>query len=66
MSHLSAHPRDRAGRILDEARGVEGQTITSWERTFLDSISTQHNLTPKQEKILQGIEAKVFGEDDDE
>ena len=50
----------RVDRINEEIRGVEGQSITKWERNFLDDIRGRAVLSDKQEKTLIGIEAKVF------
>jgi hypothetical protein len=46
---------------LEEIEGVAAQYgVTSWEREFLDSISTRTVLSEKQMKILAQIEEKVF------
>ncbi len=56
-------PRARVRRILEEA---VGRDLSSWERDkFLVSIANRFVLTEKQEKCLAGIEARVFGGDDD-
>lgn len=56
-------PTQRVARILSEAVGSD---LSSWERfEFLPSIKQRATLTEKQEKVLAGIEARVFGGDDD-
>lgn len=56
-------PAKRVERILAEAVGSD---LTSWEKfEFLPSIKQRATLTEKQEKVLAGIEARVFGSDDD-
>lgn len=55
-------PKERVDRILEEAVGSD---LTSWEKfEFLPSIAKPGYLTPRQEKALQSIEVKVFGDDD--
>lgn len=62
MTHIA-----RIEKLEEECRGVWGQSgVTSWERERLTEWKRRHNLTPKQEEILQGIEKKVFGECSDE
>jgi len=58
-------PAQRVDRILAEAVGSD---LSSWEKhEFLPSISQRTTLTEKQEKVLSGIEQRVFdGEDGDE
>ncbi len=56
-------PAQRVGRILAEAVGSD---LSSWEKhEFLPSIRQRATLTEKQEKVLAGIESKVFGGDDE-
>lgn len=56
-------PAKRVARILAEAVGSD---LSSWEKhEFLPSIKQRATLTEKQEKVLAGIEARVFGGDDD-
>lgn len=56
-------PAQRVDRILAEAVGSD---ISSWEKfDFLPSIRQRATLTEKQEKVLAGIEQRVFGEDDE-
>ena len=61
--------RDRIERVLLEIRGVAASYgIDSFERARLDEWRYKRELSEKQEKILQDIERRVFGpqEDDDE
>lgn len=56
-------PAQRVARILAEAVGSD---LSSWEKfEFLPSIKQRAVLTEKQEKVLAGIEARVFGGGDD-
>ena len=56
-------PAKRVERILSEAVGSD---LSSWEKfEFLPSIKQRATLTEKQEKVLAGIEARVFGSGDD-
>lgn len=56
-------PRARVRRILDECVGSD---LSSWEKHgFLPSVANRFVLTDKQEKVLAGIERRVFGGDDD-
>lgn len=56
-------PRARVRRILAECVGSD---LSSWEKNeFLPSVANRFVLTEKQEKVLAGIEARVFGGDDD-
>lgn len=56
-------PANRVERILADAVGSD---LSSWEKfEFLPSIKQRATLTEKQEKVLAGIEARVFGSDDD-
>lgn len=56
-------PAQRVERILSAAVGGD---LSSWEKfEFLPSIKQRATLTEKQEKCLAGIEARVFGGDDD-
>lgn len=56
-------PSKRVERILADAVGSD---LSSWEKfEFLPSIKQRATLTEKQEKVLAGIEARVFGGDDD-
>lgn len=55
-------PATRVRRIQEEvghAASLFG--ITSWDRTFLDSVAQAATLSPKQETALARIENKVFG-----
>lgn len=57
-------PIQRINRILEECVGSD---LTSWERfEFFPSIKQRATLTEKQEKVLAGIEARVFGDGDDD
>lgn len=57
-------PAHRVQRILDEATGRD---LSSWEKhEFLPSVRQRATLSPKQEKVLAGIEARVFGGGDDD
>jgi hypothetical protein len=56
-------PAQRVERILADAVGSD---LSSWEKhEFMPSIKQRATLTEKQEKVLSGIEARVFGVDDD-
>lgn len=56
-------PAERIARIYAECSGVWGQSgVTSWERERLAEWKSRTSLTEKQEKVLAGIEKKVFGE----
>lgn len=56
-------PRARVRKILDECVGSD---LSSWEKNeFLPSVANRFVLTEKQEKCLAGIEARVFGGDDE-
>lgn len=56
-------PARRVARIMEEAVGSD---LSSWEKhQFLPSIKRQSLLTEKQEKILAGIEKRLFGTEDD-
>jgi len=56
-------PSQRVARILAECVGSD---LSSWEKhEFLPSIKQRQTLSEKQEKVLAGIEARVFGGDDD-
>lgn len=60
-------PAERVKRIRDETDGVAAQYgLSSWDRNFLDSISTRASLSPKQAEMLTRIEVKVFREVADE
>jgi hypothetical protein len=57
-------PAQRVDRILAEAVGSD---LSSWERfEFMPSVRQRTTLSEKQEKALAQIEAKVFGEGNDE
>lgn len=57
-------PSQRVRRILAEATGRD---LSSWERhEFLPGISQRSALTEKQEKVLAGIEQRLFGGGDEE
>lgn len=56
-------PLQRVERILAECVGSD---LSSWEKhEFMPSIKYRATLTEKQEKVLVGIEARVFGDNDD-
>ena len=56
-------PAQRVARILADAVGSD---LSSWEKfEFLPSIKQRATLTEKQEKVLAGIERRMFGSDDD-
>lgn len=56
-------PAQRVDRILAEAVGSD---LSSWEKhEFLPSIRQRTTLSEKQEKVLAGIESKVFGGGDE-
>lgn len=49
-------------RIVNE---FVGSDLSSWEKySFLPSIANRVVLTEKQEKVLAGIERRVFGGDE--
>ncbi len=51
-------PSQRVDRILAEA---VGRDLSSWEKfEFLPSIRQRWTLTDKQEKVLSGIERRLF------
>lgn len=53
-------PAQRVQRILDEAVGSD---LSSWEKfEFLPSIKGRTSLSEKQEKVLLGIEQRIFEE----
>lgn len=55
--------RQRVERIEDECEGVWSQYgVTSWERSFLESVKERSTLSDRQEDVLTKIEEKVFGE----
>lgn len=55
-------PIQRINKILEECVGSD---LTSRERfEFFPSIKSRTTLTEKQEKVLAGIEARVFGDDE--
>lgn len=57
-------PAKRVERILADAVGSD---LSSWEKfEFLPSIKQRATLTEKQEKVLAGIEARMFGDGDDD
>lgn len=57
----------RVKRIRGETSGVEAQYgLTQWDRNFLDSVEPRQSLTEPQEKVLRGIEAKVFSEEEED
>lgn len=61
MSNMTT--AQRVQRILDEATGRD---LSSWERhEFLSNIKARPSLTEKQEKVLRGIEQRLFGGSDD-
>lgn len=55
-------PAERVERIMAEA---VGRDLSSWERhEFLPSIKVRGSLTEKQEKVLSGIEDRLFGDEE--
>ena len=53
----------RVERIEEECDGVWSQYgVTSWERSFLESVKERSTLSDRQEDVLTKIEEKVFGE----
>ena len=53
-------PQQRVDRIMAEA---VGRDLSSWEKfEFLPSIRQRWTLTEKQEKVLSGIERRLFEE----
>lgn len=61
----------RVERVENEIRGVASQYgVTAWETDFLRNVKGRSemgaSLSTKQEKTLRDIEAKVFGEEDDD
>jgi len=56
-------PAQRVQRILDEAVGSD---LSSWEKfEFLPSIKGRTSLSEKQEKVLHGIEQRIFEEEEE-
>ena len=56
-------PSERVKRILDEA---VGRDLSSFERfNFLPSIAKFETLSEKQEKVVNLIENRLFGDDDE-
>lgn len=56
-------PAQRAQKIMDEAVGSD---LSSWEKfEFMPSIKERSCLSEKQEKVLRGIERRIF-EDEEE
>lgn len=56
-------PRARIRRLVGECVGSD---LSSFEKhELLPSFANRFVLTEKQEKCLAGIEARVFGSDDD-
>lgn len=57
-------PAQRVKRILEEATGRD---LSSWEKhEFLPSIRQRASLSEKQERVLSGIEQRLFGEAGDD
>ena len=53
-------PAQRVQRILDEAVGSD---LSSWEKfEFLPNIKGRTSLSEKHEKVLLGIEQRIFKE----
>lgn len=51
-------PAERVDRIMAEA---VGRDLSSWERfEFLPSVKQRTGLTEKQEKVIAGIEKRLF------
>lgn len=60
-------PAERVQRIESECSGVWAASgVTSWEREFLTSVKRRSILSDAQERTLQDIERKVFGDEDDQ
>ena len=56
---------ERVAAIVKECAGVWGQSgITQWERDRLDEWRRLPMLSPAQDRILQQIEQKAFGNAD--
>ena len=56
-------PAQRVQKILDEA---VGRDLSSWEKfEFLPSIKGLTSLSEKREKVLEGIEKRIFGGDEE-
>ena len=54
---------ERVKRIMDEAVGSD---LSSWEKfEFLPSIKERRALSEKQEKVLCGIEKRIFEEEEE-
>jgi hypothetical protein len=54
-------PAQRVARILAETVGSD---LSSWEKhEFLPSIRQRATLTEKQEKVLSGIEQRIFDDE---
>jgi len=54
---------ERVKRIMDEAVGSD---LSSWEKfEFLPSIKERSSLSEKQEKVLHGIEQRIFEEEEE-
>jgi len=59
-----ATPAERVKKIKDEAVGSD---LSSWEKfEFLPSVAMRTTLTVNQEKVLRGIEKRIFEEEDEE
>lgn len=57
-------PAQRVQKIMDEAVGSD---LSSWEKfEFLPSIKARTSLSDKQEKVLRGIENRIFEEESEE
>ena len=57
-------PAQRVARILAEATGRD---LSSWEKNeFMPSVKARSSLSDKQEKVLDGIERRIFGSGDDD
>lgn len=57
---MAMTPVQRVERIEQECTGSD---LSSWERfEFLPSVKQRNGLSEKQEKVLRGIEKRVFGE----
>lgn len=65
MTHLKPTIQERIQRILKEIKGVKAQyNITQWELDFMNDL-VQRDIafgSLKQNAVIAGIEAKVFGE----
>lgn len=58
--------KERIDRINQECTGVWSQYgVTAWERSFLKDVRNCESISAKQAAVLDHIEEKVFGEEND-